>query len=746
LLYQPCASLWVFIRMAEKQDKKLNAKRYVKRRRTPTVLQMEAVECGAAALAIVLQYYKKYVSLEELRVKCGVSRDGAKASNIMIAARSMGLTAKGMSLSLKKVLDKPVPLIVFWNFNHFLVLEGVDGDKVYLNDPSTGPRTVTWDEFDASFSGVSILLEPNEEFIADGKKPSILGALRRRLDNSWTDVQFLFLVGLGLVVPGLLVPIFTKVFVDNVMIGQLEDWFRPLLVVMGITTVLVGVLTWLKEYYLIRLETKVALRESAAFFWHVLHLPVLFYTQRSEGDIASRVGINDTIARLLSRDLMSTALDLVAVIFFGALLLAYDVTLAAIGFTIVAVNIAYLSWVSRKRRDLSLKTQQDTGKLMGASMNGLLAIETLKASGRENDFFSQWSGFHAKVFNADQQLNATTNLLNSVPVLLSALNTAAVISLGGLRVMDGQLTMGELAAFQALMYAFVAPVNNLVNMAGKIQQLEGDMTRIDDVLKYDTDPILELENEEHDFDSNDGDVRLDGELELRNVSFGYSPIDPPLIDGLNIKIAPGKRVALVGPSGSGKSTVSKLVMGLYETWGGEILFDGKPRKQISRICMVNSLAMVDQNISVIESSVRDNLTLWDRTIPDSTVVEATKDAAIHDVIAARRGGYDSDVEEAGGNFSGGQLQRLEIARALVTGPRILVLDEATSALDPATEKRIDGNLRRRGCTCLIVAHRLSTIRDCDEIIVMDRGAIAQRGTHEELLEDADGIYANMVNL
>jgi len=727
------------------EAKKVEPKRYVKRCRTPTVLQMEAVECGAAALAIILRYHKKFVPLEELRVKCGVSRDGSKASNIMMAARSMGLNAKGFSLSLKKVLQKPFPLIVFWNFNHFLVLEGVNGDKVYLNDPASGPRTVSWDEFDAAFSGVTIMLEPNEDFVADGKKPSMIGALKKRLDNSWTDVQYLFLVGLSLVIPGLVVPIFTKVFVDNVMIGQLEEWFRPLLLVMGITAVLVGVLTWLKEYYLIRLETKVALRESAKFFWHVLHLPVLFYTQRSAGDIASRVSINDTIARLLSRDLMSTALDLVAVLFFGALLLAYDLTLAFIGFAVVAINIIYLSWVARKRRDLSLKTQQDTGKFMGASMNGLLAIETLKASGRENDFFSQWSGFHAKVFNADQQLGATTNILSAVPVLLSALNTAAVISIGGLRVMDGQMTMGELAAFQALMIAFVDPVNNLVNMAAKMQQLEGDMTRIDDVLKYDTDEVLNLDNEDQDFDEEDGDIRLNGELELRNVSFGYSPIDPPLIENLSLKVAPGKRVALVGRSGSGKSTVSKLVMGLYQTWGGEILFDGKPRREISRLCMVNSLAMVDQNISVIESSVRDNLTLWDRTIPDATIVEAARDAAIHDVIASRRGGYDSPVDEGGGNFSGGQLQRLEIARSLVTGPRILVLDEATSALDPATEKQIDGNLRRRGCTCLIVAHRLSTIRDCDEIIVMDEGKIAQRGTHEELLEDPEGIYAKMVN-
>jgi NHLM bacteriocin system ABC transporter peptidase/ATP-binding protein len=725
--------------------KGVNQKRYVKRVKTPTLLQMEAVECGAAALGIIFRYHKKYIPLEKLRVACGVSRDGSKASNIMTAARSWGMKAQGYTLSLKKLLAKPFPLVVFWNFNHFLVIEGINGDKVYINDPATGPRVVTWDEFDRSFSGITLVFEPTDEFVADGKKPSIYSSLKKRIESSWFDVNYLFLAGIALVIPGLVTPIFTKIFVDNIMIGQLNEWFKPLLLVMAVTAVVTGVLTWLKEYYLIRLETKISIKESAKYFWHVLHLPVLFYTQRSAGDISSRVAINDRIARLLSRDLLSTALDLLSVVFFGALLLFYDVTLALIGMAIVCINILYLAWVGRKRKDISLRAQQDTGRLAGASMNGLMAIESLKASGRENDFFSQWSGFHAKVFNANLELGATTNLLSSVPVLLTALNTAAVVTLGGLRVMDGDLTMGELAAFQALMGAFIGPVNGLVNMSAQIQQLEGDMTRIDDVMKYDTDTLLDVEVDDEEFEQNSIDIRLNGALELSDITFGYSPIGEPLIKNLNIKIEPGQRVALVGPSGSGKSTVSKLVMGLYQPLAGEILFDGKPRAKISRQCMVNSLAMVDQDIRVIESSVKDNLTLWDDTVSSATVIAAAKDAEIHQLIASRRGAYDSLVEEGGANFSGGQLQRLEIARALVTQPRILVLDEATSALDPTTEQIIDANIRKRGCTCLIVAHRLSTIRDCDEIIVMDSGSITQRGTHDELMTDKDGIYYQMVN-
>lgn len=720
-------------------------KRYLKRCKTPTVLQMEAVECGAAALGIILRYHGKYVPLEKLRTDCGVSRDGSKASNVMKAARKHGLKARGFSFSLKKLLGKPSPVIIFWNFNHFVVLEGVNGDVVYINDPGSGPRTVLWDEFDAAFSGITLTFEPDEGFVADGKKPSAVNRLFRRLSGSWTDVGFLVTVGLCLVVPGLIAPIFTKVFVDNVLVGGLDEWIRPLLLVMVISMVLTGFLTWLREYFLIRLETKLAVKETAAFLWHVLRLPVLFYTQRSAGDIANRVGINDTLARLMSRDLMTTLLDLISVVFFGALLFFYDVVLAAVGVALMTGNVVYLNFVSKKRRDLSLRSQQDQGKLAGTSMNGISAVETLKASGRESDFFALWAGYHAKVFNSQMELARTNILLASVPVVITALNTAAIVSIGGLRVIDGQLTIGELAAFQALMGAFVAPISGLVGVAGKLQQIEGDMTRVDDVLQYELDPVLGDERSLEDLSSIDETKgRLSGRVTLENISFGYSQTDKPLIENLSLQVDSGKKVALVGPSGSGKSTVAKIVMALYQHWEGQILFDEKLRSQIPRRAITKSLAMVDQNISVVPGTVRDNLTLWDASISDSAMVTAARDAEIHDVIAARNGGYDSEVLEGGTNFSGGQLQRLEIARALVNDPSILVLDEATSALDPLTESKILQNLSRRGCTCIVVAHRLSTIRDCDEIIVLESGVVVQRGSHDELLSDEKGLYATLI--
>lgn len=719
------------------------SRRFMKRHKTPTVLQMEAVECGAAALGIVLRYYGKYVSLEKLRADCGVSRDGSKASNVIKAAREHGLKARGFSLSPKKLLERESPLIIFWNFNHFLVLEGIRGDLVYLNDPGTGPRTVLWDEFDAAFSGITLTFEPDENFVKDGKKPSSITRLARRLSGSWGDVGFLIAVGIALVIPGLIAPIFTKIFVDNILVGEMGGWMRPLLLVMTISVVITGLLTWLREYFLIRLETKLAIKETASFLWHVLRLPVLFYTQRSSGDIANRVGINDSLAKLMSRDLMTTALDLISVLFFGALLFFYDVFLASIGLAMMVGNVIYLNFVSKKRKDLSLRSQQDQGKLAGTSMNGISAIETLKASGRESDFFSLWAGYHAKVFNSQLELGRTNVLLGAVPVAITALNTAAIVSIGGLRVIEGHLTMGELAAFQALMGAFVAPITGLVGVAGKLQQLEGDMTRIDDVLQYELDPVLGDEKnlgEAGDVESG----RLAGRVTLKDVTFGYSRTEKPLINNFSLEVEPGRKVALVGPSGSGKSTVAKVIVALYQHWEGEIFFDGNPRSKHSRRVMSKSLAMVDQNISVVPGTVRDNLTLWDGSIDDAAIIAAARDAEIHEIIAARNGGYDSEVAEGGTNFSGGQLQRLEIARALVNEPSILVLDEATSALDPVTEAKILQNLSRRGCTCIVVAHRLSTIRDCDEIVVLQGGVVTQRGTHDQLLSDSDGLYASLI--
>lgn len=711
--------------------------------RTPTVLQMEAVECGAAALAIVMGSYRRFVPLEQLRLACGVSRDGSKASNVVKAARTYGFEARGFRYEPAEVLALRLPVIVFWNFNHFLVVEGVSKAGVHLNDPASGPRTVTHEEFDQSFTGVVLVIKPTPEFKPDGEPDSILSSLARRLPIREPAFFYLIIAGLLLVLPGLVVPIFTKVFIDEYLIGRMESWIRPLLIGMAATLLLNGTLIWLQRYYLARFHAKLSITTSSQFLWHVLRLPVVFFSQRSSGDISSRVAINNRVAELLSGELATTMLNLMVLLFYAGLMMAYDVTLALVGIGIAAINIVFMKRFARRRKDISQKLSNDQGKLLGISMNGLQMIETLKASGVESDFFAKWAGQHAKVVNGMQSTGSQEVYLGNVPLLLMTLNNVIILSFGGLRVMEGALTMGGLVAFQSLMASLLQPVNRLVALGSRIQQMEGDMKRLDDVLNY--APVAGLDTSESASTplASDATKRLEGAVELRDVSFGYSRLEPPLLQKFSLKLSPGSRVALVGGSGCGKSTISRLVMGLYEPWGGEILFDGKPRDQWARNTIVNSLSMVSQEVSLFEGSLRDNLSLWDDTLPESELVRAAQDACIHDALVTRQGGYDAPVLEGGGNFSGGQRQRLEIARALAINPRILVLDEATSALDPVTEQLIDDNLRRRGCTCLIVAHRLSTIRDCDEIVVLDKGRVVQRGTHEDMM-CVPGPYADLI--
>lgn len=715
-----------------------------RRVKTPTVLQMEAVECGAAALAIILGYFGRIVPLEELRLECGVSRDGSKASNVLRAARKFGLVAKGFKYeNIEKLYNLPLPVILFWNMNHFLVLEGFKNGKVYLNDPASGPRVVTLEELDASFSGVVLTFEKGPTFQPAGEKPSMLASFRKRLQGSEEALTYVMLCGLFLVVPGLVIPTFSRVFIDDYLVGQRHSIVTPLLIGMALTAVLRMALTYLQEYYLLRLETKLALTTSTQFFNHILRLPVSYFAQRYAGEIGSRLQINDKVAETISGKLATTVVDSVLVVFYAVLMLLYDVPLTIVCIVIALLNVGGMKLVARRRVDASRRLQQDYGKLMGTAMNGLQLMETIKATGGESEFFARWAGYQAKALRSQQELDTLSQLLNAVPPFVSNLTTALILLLGSLKVMDGGLTVGMLVAYQSLMASFNKPLSTLVSFGATVQELEADMNRLDDVLRFPIDEQYLRDGRPSGASRAIEVAKLAGEVELRDITFGYSPLDPPLIENFNLKVRPGRRVAIVGRSGSGKSTISKLLAGLYKPWAGQILFDGIPVEELPSELVRNSLAFVDQDIFLFGGTVAENLTMWDATLPRAAVTKACRDAAIDDDVQARADKYDSRVEEGGRNFSGGQRQRLEIARALVGDPTILVLDEATSALDPATELWVDDAVRRRGCTCIIIAHRLSTIRDADEIIVMERGKIVQRGTHEEL-KDQPGLYAELI--
>jgi NHLM bacteriocin system ABC transporter peptidase/ATP-binding protein len=706
----------------------------MRRVRTQTRLQMEATECGSVALGIVLEYFGAYVPPVSLRQACGVSRDGSKAGSLLRAARQYGLDARGYRMGPADLREVAMPVILHWNLNHFLVLEGFRGDRVCLNDPAVGRRTVSAAELDRAFTGVVLTFVPTPAFEPTGTRPRMLPSLLGRLRGARAAVLYLVLAGLALVLPGLAVPVFGQIFVDEILVGGKRYWLPALLAGMALTAALRALFTGLQRRCLIRLFMRLSVGMSSGFFWHVLRLPLGFFLARTAGDLASRIQLNDQVAELLAVRLAGVLLDGLVAVFYLALMVAYDPRLTVIAAAAALVHVLLAIAQHRGREDDSLRISVESGKLAGVSAGGLASIETLKATGGESAFFAQWAGHQAKLMDAQQRMARREQIVAALVGGIARVSVLLILAVGALEVMDGRLSLGALVAFQSTMAMFLAPIENLTHFGLALQQLRGNVDRIDDVLG-------------HPPEGEDAAVgphlRLSGDLELAEITFGYLPVAPPLIEGLDMRIAPGQRVALIGASGSGKSTVGRLVAGLYKPWAGEIRFDGLPRQSLPSSALSSSVGVVDQDIAFFEGTVRDNLTLWDPTIRETDIVQAAKDACIHEDITNLEGGYDAVVGEGGFNFSGGQRQRLEIARALIRQPALLVMDEATSALDPETEHQVDQNLRRRGVSCLIVAHRLSTIRDCDEILVLENGRVVERGSHQQLIAEG-GRYQHLI--
>ena len=707
--------------------------------KTPVVIQLEALECGAASLAMILAYYRKWIPLEQVRSDCGVSRDGSNAKNILKAARHYGLTAKGYRYEPEMLKEKGTfPCIIHWNFNHFVVLCGFRGSKAVINDPAKGTCLISMEEFDKAFTGICLLFEPSENFVPSGKPKSIMKFAVKKLRGTGAAFALMTITTVITSLIGIITPGFSNIFADRLLTGKNPEWFKPFILGLSAIAVIQIIVTCINTVYSMKANGKIAVIANSEYMWHVLRMPMGFFSQRMAGDIAARKQQNSEIAGVLISTFAPLAIQTIMMIFYLFVMLRYSVILTLIAVLSIVINLAVSNYISAKRINITRVAVRDSGKLSGTAVAGIEMIESIKASGAENGFFEKWAGYQASVNAGKVRYSELNARLGIIPSVVSAL-TNTVILMGSVYLcMRGEWTIGMITAYSGFLLSFTSPAVQLTEASQSFQEMRTSMERIEDVMEYPTDVKYGEQAGDTEYS------KLTGRIELKNVTFGYSPLADPLIEDFSMTLEPGQRVAFVGSSGCGKSTLSKLISGLYKPWSGEILFDGKPISEIDRNVFTGSLSVVDQDIILFEDTIANNIKMWDNSIEDFEMILAARDAQIHEDIMKRDGGYQYRLTEGGKDLSGGQRQRLEIARVLAEDPTIIIMDEATSALDAKTEYDVVRSIRDRGITCIVVAHRLSTVRDCDEIIVLDKGKVAERGTHDELYAKG-GLYARLVS-